>query len=104
MGSLKSTLLAGLKSMKTEKKEELMKPCEPCSPDPYPWGLRLDLNTDALKALGKCASDFKVGEEVIVVAKCEVIGVRQSAGKQTTSESAEFQITDMKIDKGGKES
>lgn len=68
----------------------------------YPWGLRLNLNTEELQKLGITA-DMDISEEVVVVAKAKVIELRKSTSQGTlmsekkTDMSMELQITDMQI-------
>lgn len=41
----------------------------------YPHGLRLTLNKDSLKALGKTAKDFSVGETGELAANCKICSI-----------------------------
>lgn len=71
--------------------------CDPYEGDPYPWGLRIDLNKDSLEALGLDASDFEAGGSVMLKAKCDVTSVRIEKGKKHSSQSIDLQITSLAI-------
>jgi hypothetical protein len=98
-------LQKGLKSMarpKKDKKEEESKPCEHYEENPYPYGLRIDLNNDSMTALGLDASDFTAGGTVMLVAKCDVTSVHiedrvKIDGKENKTQSVDLQITDLSV-------
>lgn len=73
-----------------------------CSPidreeDRYPYGLRIDLDSDTLDKLG-IKSMPAVGETIVFEAKATVIGSRQSAIKDSMSRSVELQITEIDLE------
>ena len=97
MADLKAVLTKGLKSMK-KKNEPKPVPVEACcdsEPDSYPYGLRIDLNKESLKALGLSVGQFNIGESVTLTCKADVITVRATKGRYDESENVELQITDL---------
>lgn len=109
--NISDTLTEGLKSMKlpkesTEAKESCcVEPAGMHEGDRYPYGLEIRLDEKVLKLCGKEANDFDINQTCTVVAVCEVVQIRSSAGKQEyqNNESVELQITDMKFVKPMKE-
>lgn len=96
----------GLKSMKLPKEET--KKMDTCCPTPgtpegdrYPYGLEIRLDEKVLKLCGKEANDFDINQTCMIVAECEVVQIRSSAGKKEyqNNESVELQITSMKFQK-----
>lgn len=63
----------------------------------YPYGTRIDLNDESLKALKIKIDDFEIGESVMVVGKAEVIRISKSASKDYDNKTLELQITDMDV-------
>jgi hypothetical protein len=96
-----------LKSMaysKAEQKERnspSSKVCEsPYSGDKYPYGLRLDLNKEALKKIDM-KSLPKPGTKMILTAEVEVVAARQSDRVDgDTDRSIELQIVKLDLSKG----
>jgi len=96
----------GMKSMKmpketTKEKEVVSNVVSPEMPegDRYPYGLEIRLDEKVLKLIDKEANDFDINQTCTIVAQCEVVQIRSSAGKQEyqNNESVELQITDMKF-------
>lgn len=103
MASPLAVLQSAMKNMKRSvKADDAPKECCVASPDTpqYPWGLEIRLEKDSLKNLGLAGKDFEIGAKVTVLAKCEVISIRTSAGRHDESETVELQITDMSLDRG----
>ena len=96
MADLKAVLTKGLKSMKKKEEPKNTLP-EPCceSEDSYPYGLRINLNKDSLKALGLSVGQFNIGESVTLTCKADVIQVRAEKRRYDESENVELQITDL---------
>lgn len=98
--------MAKLKSMAYTKAEQKNrnnpKVCEsPYSGDKYPWGLRIDLNTEALKKLGVKTLP-KSGTKMVVTAEVDVVGSRYSERQNGDEDrSLELQITSMALEKPG---
>lgn len=66
--------------------------------DGYPWGTRINLESDTLDKLG-IKTLPAVGDELMIEAKVRVISVRES----DNSKSVELQITDMDLENDGDE-
>jgi hypothetical protein len=95
---------------------EMKRPAEPkpspveavcCDEEKYPYGLRVDLSNDSLKALGLSAADFTAGAECEIIAVCKVTSVssreNQKAGGETKkNDNVDLQITKMKLVKDKK--
>jgi hypothetical protein len=100
--SLTDQIKEGLSSMeipKKDKKETGICCDSSYEPDPYPYGLRIDMNSDSLKSLDLKATDFEAGEEVMVIAKCKVVEIRTTATDKKDrhdSQNVQLQITSMK--------
>ena len=75
-------------------------PSEPSGPE-YPWGLEVRLEDEALTKMGVDLSDYQIGDDVELYAKCKVIRLSQS---QSTSKdknrTLELQITDLCLEPG----
>jgi hypothetical protein len=102
MANINDTLKAGLKSMELPKKKKKADDAICCpgdSSEKYPWGLRIELNTDCLKALGLNTEDFTVGKEKTLTAKCDVTSVSKSESKDSTNQSVSLQITSLAVEK-----
>lgn len=97
MADLKNMLKQGLKNMKESK---LVDDCVPksTSDERYPYGLRLDLNKNSLDTLGLEITDCKVGDEVRLTAKADVISVRQNKSEYGDEGNLELQITHLSFD------
>ncbi|MCK0554658.1 hypothetical protein KFO32_16580 [Pantoea ananatis] len=66
--------------------------------DEYPWGLRITLNSDALKKLGIDLP--KVGDMMALGGLAKVVGVSVRESENSDSHSqVDLQITDMGIEK-----
>jgi len=64
----------------------------------YPYGLRISLNKDALKALAIGESTMpQVGQRMMLHALVEVVAVSKSAGEVEAERSVEMQITTMEL-------
>lgn len=65
----------------------------------YPYGTRIDLETEALEKLGLSPSDFTVGQKLNVVCEVEVVRLSESQSLKGKDRcSMDLQITDMAID------
>lgn len=64
----------------------------------YPYGLRVDLDFEALEKLGLSTTPPVVGQTVEFKATAKVVAVRAKDGA-AGNVSAELQITDMEIEK-----
>ena len=84
----------------TRKTEDEKNEIEPAigNQDGYPWGTRIDLESDTLDKLG-IKTLPAVGDELMIEAKVRVISVRES----DNSRSVELQITDMYLENDGDE-
>lgn len=84
-----------------QKDRNSPKACTPWEGDKYPYGLRLDLNSDVMKKLD-VDSLPKTGSEVTIKAKAKVVStsINDSDGKQ--EKRMELQIIAMEIDMPGK--
>lgn len=91
--------MADLVSMKlsaADKKARETELTKPYEPDPYPWGLSIDLDTTTLDKLG--VKDLSVGQELELVAKVRVRSASSSEYEGGESNrSACLQITDMAL-------
>lgn len=65
----------------------------------YPWGLCIELGKAILDKLNIEAMP-KVGDTMDLKAKCEVVRVSSSAGKERTERDISLQITDMSLEEG----
>ena len=91
-----------MKLPKEKKKKTAMLEAAPMMADEkYPWGLKIDLNKQSLKALGKNSRDFELGERINVSCVAEVVNLREDQRQgQENDESVGFQIIQMGIGKG----
>jgi len=97
MGSLKNMLETGLKNMKESKLVDEAVPASD-SDDHYPYGLRLDLSDKSLEKLNIDVTKLKVGEEVRLIARAEVIAVRSNKSEYGDNENVELQVTHLAFD------
>lgn len=88
-----------LKSMKVEAKKEMQTPMMMDMDGPeYPYGLRLDLNTEVLKKL-EISEMPKVGSKLKIFAIVEVCAVSKSEHRNgEPCMNVGLQITDMALD------
>ena len=64
----------------------------------YPWGLRLNLETEAIKKLAIKTKNLTVGGKVTVVAEAEIASISErQAMSGEDQRSMELQITKMKF-------
>ncbi len=81
--------------------------CEPCTPNPYGYGLCLRLNDDQCEALG-IKAPLAAGSTVMVTARAVVTSATSSVeadGDDSGPDiSLELQITDMALKPGGRSS
>ena len=84
-------------SLKLSKKEkETTNEVIPVENQEYPWGLGIILENDTLDKLDVKISDYKVGEEVIIEAKCKITRISQSSREKGKADKCiDLQITDM---------
>lgn len=67
--------------------------------DKYPYGLRIQLETEALNKLGLKPSNFKIGQTVTITAKANVEMVSEREAKRgNDSMEVSLQITDLAVD------
>lgn len=94
-----------MKSMKVSEKaieSAVCCPAEPAQPQ-YPYGLRIELNSETLKLLGIDKLPA-VGSKVTFEAKAEVVSVSESEHKEgEPMKNVSLQITDMEIEGSEKE-
>lgn len=95
--------LIDMKMTKKEREENSPKVCGPGDSDgpTYPWGLKLDLNNDAIKKLDITELP-KVGTYMTVTARACVVGVRSSERENHEDRSIELQIEELGLAKEGK--
>jgi len=76
-----------------KSKEEIVKCCEPCSPEAnkWPYGLQLRFEKEQVEQL-PLLKNYKVGERVIVTSEAVVTSIRQNENKDNVSYSVEMQI------------
>lgn len=61
------------KPIKRVLRDEMVdKPIEVTEEDRYPWGTRIDLDSDSLEMLGIDADDFNVDEQIKIRAKAKI--------------------------------
>lgn len=94
--------MAKLVSMRISAKDRDAKnsPAEMASESPaYPWGLSINLDTDALKKLGYKAGDFKVGAKMAIIANVEVSSVSSNETRGAgDSSSVGLQIVELCVE------
>lgn len=83
-----------------EKTKHKIEPAKVEAPR-YPWGLRLNLETEAIEKLG-LEKLPQVGTVVTVMAKAKVVEVSQTDMQNRKSRRLELQITDLGLDTGVK--
>lgn len=91
-----------MKMVSTKRSAKDLKPSavtEKYTPDPYSYSTRLCLDKDLLDKLGIRPTDFKVGQNVTVQAKAVVRSLRQSEGKDHSSNEVELQLTSLGLEK-----
>jgi len=89
--------MAKLVSMKRTKAEQKTSAEGPAMDMPaYPWGLIVRLDNDSLEKLDEDASDYKAGDELLLIAR---VTVAETSTRQTLvggkSQSLELQITEL---------
>lgn len=95
--------MAKLVSMKLSKKEANAMTGSEAAPSSlatdlpaYPWGLTVNLDTDALGKLGLTADDFTVGARLTLIAEVEVTACSRDEMKdQAPRDRVGLQITDL---------
>jgi hypothetical protein len=88
------TLTSMKRAVKRAKSDKVMS----SAPDPYPYGLSIDLDEDGLKKLGLNINDFSVGDTVELHASATVRALRQSEENSGSSETMSLQITDLCVE------
>ena len=69
--------------------------------DPFPWGLKVDLNNVSIKKLGVDVSKYVVGEEVTIIAKSKIERLSQAANSTGgENQSMTLQITNLQLKQG----
>jgi len=66
----------------------------------YPWGLQLNLDTDALEKLGIGEELPAVGESYVLIAKVDVTSVSSNKSEGGSNQSVGLQITSMCLEDG----
>lgn len=84
--------LVDLKMSKADMKDDMCAPA--AEANPYPWGLKLDLDGDVLDKLGL---DCKVGDEIHIIAIAKCTSCSENATEDRQSRSIGLQITDMAV-------
>ena len=84
-----------LRDMKLSRSEKAEDAEQPSAPD-YPYGLRLNLDQDALEKLGIELPD--VGETFFVVAVATVQSVSEHKSDEHTSQDVSLQIKQLSLD------
>ena len=94
-----------MKDMKRPKPKKKDEDIITSSHEPYPYGLRIDLQEEELKKLGLKATDFKISSNGMLAAEFEVtsISINESANADRKNESVTLQIQKLEI-KGKKPS
>lgn len=87
-----------LVSMKLTKAEAKAEASIEYKPPEYPYGLKIDLDNDALEKLG-IAQLPEIGTPMTVTARCEVCSVSayESQGQDKKQRNLQLQITDMAL-------
>lgn len=85
-----------LVSMKLTKAEAKAEASIEYKPPEYPYGLKIDLDNDALEKLG-IAQLPEIGTPMTVTARCEVCSVSayESQGQDKKQRNLQLQITDL---------
>ncbi len=87
-----------LTSLRLSKRKSIKANTIESEAPPYPWGLEINLNKEALQKLGKKAEEFIVGKDVYILAKANITSKRISENvRNTDSVTIGLQITAMKI-------
>jgi hypothetical protein len=82
-----------LKQKPPSKKDSMKEPCCVDGYDKYPWGLRLNFDTDVIEKLGLDLKTLKVGGSIVIKAKGSVIEVSETERvKGKPSKRLEIQI------------
>lgn len=91
--------LADMKMSKAQSKERMAVPTSLY--EEYPYGLRLSLDSDAMKKLGLSAKNFDVKDAVTIVATGRVVSMSssQSAGDKQERSSLDIQIEKLEVSK-----
>ena len=89
---------------KKQLRENMAVPMED-SGEKYPWGLSLNLESEALEKLGMSAEDVSVGDHVMIVADGEITSTSQNESTRGKKrESVGVQLTALHIgDKADKD-
>lgn len=94
--------MTSLKLTKKEAKGEYGGPSTKDAEDNlprYPYGTRIDLETEALEKLELSPSDFTVGQKLKIVCEVEVVRLSESQSLKGKDRcSMDLQITDLAID------
>lgn len=88
--------LKSLKRTKPQKLREGMAISGPDVPD-YPYGTRVNLETDCLKKLGLDVDVFKIGDQIPMMAMVEVVRVHKSKDDDGENQSLDLQVTHMDL-------
>lgn len=96
--------MVSLKLSKKEAKSEYGEVATPSKDTPrYPYGTRIDLDTDTLDKLGIDLSDYDMNDTCTITAKAVVVGKNESQRQGgDPRKSLDLQITDIMIDTGRK--
>jgi hypothetical protein len=89
-----------LRDMVRKVKKKIPYPVEPDYPnDPYPWGLRINLNGEELDKLDIKLKNLSVDDKIKIEAVAYVESIRQSKNRNGEDRNLELQITKMAVKK-----
>jgi len=86
-----------LVNMKLPKSKKNNCSPEVCRSEPYPYGLELSLEKEAIDKLNLDINSFVIGGKVDIVCRAEVTNLSQSVAKKDENLSIRLQITDMNM-------
>lgn len=89
--------LVSMMLSKKERKDTLSESPVAGEREKYPWGLRITLETEALKKLGLDPQTIKVGTKMIVDARAEVTGASVDKTDSGDRKRLELQIVKMDV-------
>lgn len=82
--------LVDMKLLKSQREGlGLTAPTRDVKEPPYPYGLRITLENEALKKLGKTAKDFEYGGRMKMPCEVEVVSLNESQDRDNKGEKRE---------------